>query len=101
VQLKGRLLKKVLDYSQEKIGTGAYLQTYKVSKSGVNWNINNQVINPEKIYTIATSDYLLKGFDIPVLNTTNPDVINVYKPIENEMSFDVRKAVVNYLKINN
>ncbi len=98
VQLKGSLLKQVLDYSEKEIGTGAYLQTYKITKSGINWNVNNQVIDPEKIYTIATSDYLLKGFDIPILNETNPDVISVYKPQEIELGFDIRKAVVNYLR---
>jgi len=98
VDIKGSLLKEVLEYSEEKIGTGAYLQRHNMIKKGADWYVKDAVIDSNKTYTIATSDYLLKGFDIPFLKPSNPEVLKVQEPQESEMSFDIRKAVVNYLK---
>lgn len=98
VKIKGRLLKRVLDYGQLAAGTGAYLHRDNAEKVGEQWFIKNKKINSNKIYTVAFSDYLLKGFDIPFLSTKNKEVISVYKPTENELAFDIRKAVVAYLK---
>ena len=60
--------------------------------------VNKKKITPTKTYTVAVSDYLMKGFDIPFLKNDNPEVIDVYKPKENETSFDIRKAVIEFLK---
>ncbi|MDY0779703.1 bifunctional metallophosphatase/5'-nucleotidase [Tenacibaculum sp. IB213877] len=99
VKLKGSLLKEVLDFGLRASGKGAYLQHYKISQnSDKQWLINNQLIHSEKIYTIATTDYLLKGFDIPVLKETNPNVISVYKPKTNELAEDIRRAVIKFLQ---
>jgi len=98
VKLKGNLLEEVLNYGEnEGHNSGAYLQRYKAEYKSDNWYINDVVLDPEKEYTIVTSDYLLKGFDIPVLKDTNPDVIEVYTPNKEELAFDIRKAVVNFL----
>ncbi|MDP5105265.1 MAG: bifunctional metallophosphatase/5'-nucleotidase [Polaribacter sp.] len=99
VEIKGRLLKRVLDYGVLAAGTGAYLQHYNVEKVGEKWMIQNQEINVNKIYTVAFSDYLLQGFDIPFLSSENKEVLSIYKPKNNELAFDIRKAVVEYLKI--
>jgi 2',3'-cyclic-nucleotide 2'-phosphodiesterase (5'-nucleotidase family) len=98
VQLKGRLLKRVLDYGELAAGTGAYLQRHNIEKVGEKWLIKNKELNTTKTYTIAFSDYLLKGFDIPFLSKENKEVLEVYNPTENELAFDIRKAVVKYLK---
>ena len=50
------------------------------------------------MYSVAFSDYLLKGFDIPFLTSDNKEIIAVYQPKENELAFDIRKAVIEYLK---
>ncbi|MGB1043461.1 MAG: 5'-nucleotidase C-terminal domain-containing protein, partial [Tenacibaculum sp.] len=60
VKLKGNLLQKVLDYGVKAAGTGAYLQRYNVEKKNNKWLIQNKAINPNEIYTVAFSDYLLK-----------------------------------------
>ena len=97
-ELKGSLLKRVLDYGLKAAGTGAYLQRHNISlKNGV-WKINNQDINSDKVYTVAFSDYLLKGFDIPFLSDKNPEILSIYTPTTAELSSDIRKAVVSYLK---
>ena len=100
VEIKGNLLKEVLDYGVNLKGTGAYLQRYNVTKTDDKWLIKNKGINEDKIYTVAFSDFLLKGLDIPVLSDKNPDILSVYKPkSSNELGFDIRKAVIEYLKV--
>ncbi|MGB1042387.1 MAG: bifunctional metallophosphatase/5'-nucleotidase [Tenacibaculum sp.] len=98
VDIKGVLLKEVLDYGLNAAGTGAYLQRYNVSKQGEQWIVKGLKIDNDKVYKVAFSDYLLKGLDIPMLSVKNPHVINVYKPNVNELSYDIRKAIITYLK---
>ncbi len=99
VKIKGRLLKRVLDYGVLAKGTGAYLHRYNVEKVGEKWFVDKKVLESNKVYSVAFSDYLLKGFDIPFLSEENNEVLEVYLPNSNELSFDIRKAVVDYLKI--
>lgn len=97
VEIKGRLLKRVLDYGVLAAGTGAYLQRYNADKQGDDWFVKNQKLVATKTYTVAFSDYLLKGFDIPFLTSEADEVLSVYTPTEEELATDIRKAVVLYL----
>ncbi len=100
VDLKGNLLREVLDYGKSKAGTGAYLQRYKAdfdSKTN-KWMVNGQSIDDDKIYTVAFSDYLLKGYDIPFLKPDHKDIVKVYTPTVDEMGNDIRKTIIKYLK---
>lgn len=100
VKMKGSLLNEVLDYGKEKRGNGAYLQRYLINVNSANgkWMIKDEQIDDEKTYTIATSDFLMLGYDIPFLTESHPGVIEVYHPKENETAYDIRKAVILYLK---
>ncbi len=99
VNLKGSLLKEVLDYGKSKGGTGAYLQRYGFQQNQRGeWLLNNKDINGDEVYTIAFSDFLLKGFDIPFLTPENEGVLNVYEPKKSEAASDIRKAVIQFLK---
>jgi len=100
IKLKGSLLKEVLDYGVSHAGTGAYLHRMSVNKESISgpWLYNGNPIEDDKTYIAAVSDFLLKGFDIPFLTPENEGVLEVYKPSENEMAGDIRKAVINYLK---
>jgi 2',3'-cyclic-nucleotide 2'-phosphodiesterase (5'-nucleotidase family) len=98
VKMKGSLLKKVLDYGKQSSGTGAYLQRNNIQIDNQNFKVNNKEIISSKIYTVAVSDYLMKGFDIPFLNSNHPEVVSVYQPIKSDLSIDIRKALINYLK---
>ncbi|MDO6812509.1 bifunctional metallophosphatase/5'-nucleotidase [Tenacibaculum soleae] len=98
VDIKGSLLKQVLEYSEKSVGTGAYLQRYNVDKKNGNWRVSNKLILENKIYKVAFSDYLLKGLDIPMLSKNSESVDSIYIPKKNEISFDIRKAVISYLK---
>ena len=96
VEIKGRLLKRVLDYGVLAASTGAYLQRYKAEKVGGKWLIKNKELNSNKIYTVAFSDYLLKGFDIPFLSSKNKEVLSIYEPKNSELPYDIRKVVIEY-----
>jgi 2',3'-cyclic-nucleotide 2'-phosphodiesterase (5'-nucleotidase family) len=100
VKLKGDLLRKVLEYGRLKAGKGAYLQRYLATynKENKEWLVNNQKIKNNKIYTVAFSDYLLKGYDIPFLKPDNKGVIEVYTPKKTEEASDIRKAIIKYLR---
>lgn len=98
VKMKGSLLNKVLEYGNNAAGSGAYLQRSSIEMNNNLFYINNRIINPSKIYTIAISDYLMKGFDIPFLTSEHPEVLSVYHPNSIEISSDIRRAMILYLK---
>ncbi|WBX75451.1 bifunctional metallophosphatase/5'-nucleotidase [Tenacibaculum ovolyticum] len=98
VDIKGVLLKDVLDYGLKATGTGAYLQRYNVSKKGNEWIINNKVISDNEVYKVAFSDYLLRGLDIPMLSDKNPNILAIYKPNASDLGYDIRRAVISHLK---
>ncbi|RFN60190.1 bifunctional metallophosphatase/5'-nucleotidase [Marixanthomonas ophiurae] len=99
VDMKGELLKEILDFGKSQRGKGAYLQRYKISQSASgNWLIGGKPINYKKTYTIALSDFLLKGLDIPFLTRNNSGIVKIYEPEENELAFDIRKSLISYLK---
>ena len=98
VKMKGSLLKKVLDYGKQSSGTGAYLQRNNIQIDNQNFKVNNKEIISSKIYTVAVSDYLMKGLDIPFLNSDHQGVVSVYQPIKSDLSIDIRKAMITYLK---
>ncbi|WP_456379644.1 bifunctional metallophosphatase/5'-nucleotidase [Lutibacter sp.] len=99
VELKGSLLKKVLKYGRLKAGKGAYLQRYNVNYDATTkiWSVGNSEIVDAKIYKVAFSDYLLKGYDIPFLKPENVDVVKVYKNKDTDAAHDIRKAIILYL----
>ena len=100
VDIKGKLLKEVLDYGLSKAGKGAYLQRYLAELDPVSntWKINNKPLDINKIYQVSFSDYLLKGYDIPFLKPEHKDVLNVHKPTNTELGSDIRKTIISYFK---
>ncbi|CAM3481692.1 bifunctional metallophosphatase/5'-nucleotidase [Aequorivita lipolytica] len=98
VDLKGSLLKEVLEYGKSQSGEGAYLQRYKFSQSeDGEWQAAGKAISDNKTYSVAFSDFLLKGLDIPFLTTDNKEIIKIYTPTETETAADIRKAIIFYL----
>lgn len=98
VDVTGTLLLEVLEFGKQAKGTGVYLQRHNISTSDQGWRIDNEPIVSSKIYTIAMSDFLLKGYDIPFLTPENKGVLKVYKPTKTEAASDIRRAVIQYLK---
>lgn len=98
IDIKGSLLRKVLEYGKNATGTGAYLQRYSCNKVGGKWLVQNKPIKDSEIYKVVVSDYLMKGFDIPALREGANEIKKIYKPSKNELGYDIRRAVVEYLK---
>lgn len=99
VDMNGDLLKKVLDYGKTARDSGAYLQRDGVGQDPQGaWLVNGKLIDPGKTYVVAISDFLLKGYDIPFLTPENEGVLKIYTPEETETAFDIRKAVILFLK---
>ncbi|MGB1018631.1 MAG: bifunctional metallophosphatase/5'-nucleotidase [Chitinophagales bacterium] len=102
IKLKGSLLEKTLNYGRLKAGTGAYLQRYKADydKELSRWFIAGKPLKKNKVYTIAVSDYLMLGRDIPVLKADNKEVIKIFDRTEEDLHADIRKVVIEYLEGN-
>lgn len=99
IDITGKLLKEVMEYGKANSGEGSYLQRYNLYQNGKDeWVIAEKVIQDDKVYTIAITDFLLKGLDIPFLTPQNEGVIKIYTLKENETSADIRKAIISYLK---
>lgn len=100
VKMKGSLLEKSLNYGRLKAGKGAYLQRYKAdyNKETSEWFVDGNKIKPNKIYTVAISDFLMKGYDIPFLNMENKDVKKVFENNPDDLAADIRKVVILFLK---
>ena len=100
IDITGELLIEVLNFGKNQSGNGAYLQRHNIKEgpSG-GWLINADPIEGGKrYYTIAISDFLLKGYDIPFLTEENPGVLKIYETGADESAADIRKAVILYLK---
>lgn len=96
--LKGNLLKEVLEYGKMQSGEGAYLQRYNFSQDADGtWLVGGKSISDNKTYTVAFSDFLLKGLDIPFLTPQNKGIVKIYEPEDNETAADIRKAIIFYL----
>ena len=101
IDIKGKLLNDVLNYGQNAAGTGAYLQRYNAVLKDGKWLVNGKPVKVQKTYHVAISDYLIKGFDIPMLKASNPLVLKVYKPDNtnvNDVRVDIRKTVISFIK---
>lgn len=97
--ITGSLLKQVLSYGKSKGGTGAYLQRYGFQQNEKGeWLLSNKDIEDETVYTIAFSDFLLKGFDIPFLTPDNKGIVKIHEPQKSEAASDIRKAVIEFFK---
>lgn len=100
IDITGELLIEVLNFGKNQSGNGAYLQRHNIEEgpSG-GWILNGDTVEGgKKYYTIAISDFLLKGYDIPFLTDEHPGVLKVYKTQADEPAKDIRKAVILYLK---
>lgn len=100
VEMKGSLLKKILDAGLGNEGSGGYLQWYKISPKNRKWLINGQPLVESRIYAIVISDFLMTGLEanLDFLTNKNPDILKITKPKEGGDAEDIRKLLINYLK---
>jgi 2',3'-cyclic-nucleotide 2'-phosphodiesterase (5'-nucleotidase family) len=104
VDMKGSLLSQVLEAGRKNAGNGGYLQSQPTAYNQTTgtWTVNNGIINPDKTYRVALSDFLLSGKEanLDFLNEKNPAIVKVY-PAETATTnpkSDIRLAIVKYLE---
>jgi 2',3'-cyclic-nucleotide 2'-phosphodiesterase (5'-nucleotidase family) len=104
VDMKGSLLTQVLEAGRKNAGNGGYLQSQPTAYNQTTgtWTVSNGIINPDKTYRVALSDFLLSGKEanLDFLNDKNPAIVKVY-PAETATSSaksDIRLAIVKYLE---
>ncbi|MEA5509564.1 bifunctional metallophosphatase/5'-nucleotidase [Crocosphaera sp. UHCC 0190] len=97
VDMKGSLIKQVLEQGIMNKGSGGFLQHGNVTLNQNTWYIKGEPINLEKIYRVAITDFLMTGKEIGLdyLTYDNPDV----KLIEEKG--DIRFTLINQLKNHN
>src|SRR5699024_7687309 len=98
VAMTGELLKETLEYAESKLGTGAYLQRDNIKFEQGRWYVNKQILQNDRIYQIAMTDFLITGYDIPFLTSKNKNIIEVQHPDEKEVASDSREVIIAYLK---
>lgn len=103
--MKGSLLKQILDAGRKNIGIGGFLQySEALYYDGSQWKYKSLPIADDKIFRVAVSDFLLTGGEanLGFLTKTNPDIIKVYPVITDtkDPRFDIRSAVIKYLLSN-
>ena len=102
IEIKGFLLKKVLDEGEDSAGTGAYLQRQNIKKNrNGDWEIGKKKIKDDKVYPIILNDFLLMGRDIPILTSDHPGITKIIEPEPESLAADMRKAIIAYMKENN
>lgn len=99
VEMKGALLKQIMEMGEKNKGRGGYL-AYANLDNGM---INGNMIGPEMYYFVVLPEFLLSGkeFNLEFLTEKNPDIRKVYAADPNNTS-DLRKnlqlALIAYLR---
>ena len=103
--MKGSLLKQILEAGRKNIGIGGFLQyseavTYDAGSQ--QWKYKNEPITNDKIFRVALTDFLLTGGEanLGFLTKTNPEITNLYPVVvdTNDPRFDIRSAIIRYLE---
>lgn len=102
-EMKGSLLRQVLETGWNNKGSGGFLQYYGVEQTADGWKVRSQPIDNEKVYNVAIADYLLSGMEqnFGYLTKENPGIVKVTTPDpadKNDLRNDIRFAVIEYLK---
>jgi 2',3'-cyclic-nucleotide 2'-phosphodiesterase (5'-nucleotidase family) len=79
VEMRGSLLKQLLDTSKAHPGNGCFLQYFNIEPWGSTWKINGRMWQPDDTYRVAIGDYLAKGRqeNMRFFSPSNKDVIRV------------------------
>jgi 5'-nucleotidase / UDP-sugar diphosphatase len=94
VELRGDLLARVLDVGVTNRGSGGYLQTSKVERLGDQWSIAGRPLEPQRLYRVATTDFLVSGKE------RNLDFLKVGLPGVKllQEGVDVRRSLIQQLQ---
>ncbi len=104
VDMKGSLVTRILEAGRNNVGSGGFLQyspTVKYNPQTAVWTLKDSPIDPQKIYHVALSDFLMTGGEanMAFLNKDNPDILKIY-PTSTDPSdsrSDSRLAIIRYM----
>ncbi len=100
VDLKGRLLRRVLDQGLQNKGKGGYLHRAGIARKDGQWLVADQPLDDEATYHIIVPSFLLTGLEtgLGFFTPDHPDILAVDEPASpDDVRSDIRKAVVHYL----
>jgi 2',3'-cyclic-nucleotide 2'-phosphodiesterase (5'-nucleotidase family) len=105
VDMKGNLLKEILDAGRKNVGIGGFLHySEAIFYDAINqrWTYKKENIGDENVYKVALTDFLLTGGEanLAFLTNTNPGITKVY-PVVTTISdprSDIRLAIIRYLE---
>ena len=105
VNLKGRLLERILETGLKNKGNGGFLQWDKITHDEAKneWFVNGKLLDVNQDYYIAIPKFVMEGKEtnFGYLTIQNPDVKKVIESDEKDMNDvrnDVRKVLIVYLK---
>lgn len=95
VDMKGELLIRTLAQGVRNRGSGGFLHYENIARAADgSWTLANEPINPDDVYRIAISDYLMSGREVGL------DFLTLDAPgvIAHEETQDVRFALIQEMK---
>jgi len=100
VDMKGSLLKKVLDAGMNNKGSGGFLQLYNAEQKAGVWYVKGAAVEDAKTYKAAITEFLMTGKEknLGFLTDTNPEITKVVKPEGEEVKKDMRLVWIQELK---
>lgn len=105
VEMRGKLLTKVLDIGITNRGSGGFLQYSEAmvkDSTSHTWSLDGEAIDPERVYRVAITDFLLTGGEsnLGFLTKDNPDIVKVFPEYtdKDDPRSDIRKAIIHYME---
>ncbi|HEX6914951.1 MAG TPA: bifunctional metallophosphatase/5'-nucleotidase [Chitinophagaceae bacterium] len=103
LELKGSLLKNVLDAGYANRGSGGWLQYGNIRRSGESWLVKEQPLDTGRSYRIVVPDFLVTGKEtnLGFFNESNPGITTI-SPVQTDTSSlmsDIRLAIIRYLEV--
>lgn len=114
VEMKGSMLKRVLDAGWQNNGNGGYLQLGYITldTERQTWLINFRPLDEATVYRVVMPDFLLTGSETNMgflkaspaadgKGTTNPDILQMHRPEagdKTDLRSDIRLALIHFLR---
>jgi 5'-nucleotidase len=105
VDMKGSLLKEILEAGRKNTGIGGFLHySSAVFYDAINqqWTYQKTAIENELVYKVALTDFLMTGGEANMgfLSSSNPAIIKVYPAVTTitDPRSDIRLAIIQYME---
>ncbi|MBE2225959.1 MAG: bifunctional metallophosphatase/5'-nucleotidase [Ignavibacteria bacterium] len=103
VEMKGSLLKQIVETGFSQPGSGGYIQYYGLEQTAAGYKVRNELIDEDRVYSAAVADYLMSGMEhnFGYLTKDNPGIVKITEPDPNDkadLCNDIRFAVINFLE---